>query len=51
MATATIDSLAQRVPGVQSVRCRSMLADLRGTARRHLPTASREAVDKALSTA
>ncbi|WFE53019.1 hypothetical protein [Micromonospora sp. WMMD1155] len=50
-ATATIDSLAQRVPGVQSVRCRSMLADLRGTAHRHLPTATREAVDKALSTA
>ncbi|WP_433531291.1 hypothetical protein ACQPYA_04050 [Micromonospora sp. CA-263727] len=50
-AITTINSLAQRLPGIQSVRCRSMLADLRNAARRHLPTATRDAVDKALSTA
>lgn len=48
-AAHTLHALADRLPGVHSLRCRAMLRDLRTTAARRLPADTRQALDQALS--
>ncbi|MDT0321421.1 hypothetical protein [Streptomyces millisiae] len=48
-AADTLNAIAERLPAVQSFRCRAMVLQLRRNAARRLPTTTRRALDTALS--